>query len=554
MAERQQLTFTPDETIALLNSRVKEEPGLTLRVKVFKRQRVTGLLEHVATLSGATIVNVANPEQWIPELCGGGSFVLSVFSIEAPTVAIGGHLPYSHKALERDVDVKAVSKPTWEGPPVLEFPKPIESTIPEAFSTSVIPQFAGGSGTQMPLTQAPPSFVPGQAGSGPSFNTNHDAVWLKQMEDRFAAREREMLAAEAKMRAEADAQKMALREERLRNEFEAKQRELEGQIKLAAQAAQAAPKANGFAEILAVIAPVIGQVLKSQDETRLQMLKAQQEAAAQQQLLLAKLLDKPAMGPEMQMVLELVKSKGGENKEMLEAMGVINKSALSMLHTVADLNLGGQQEHPLMAAVKEGIKALRIAQSGAAKPTPQPIAYPPPQPMPQFEQQARAIPAGAQAQGPQSFAGLPAQQPVVAAPKPVAQAPQAPAVQPAPSPAEMTLIQRLVVMIKTYQPPVEVAKMFLLNLRDPSILEAMQASGMDTDALVANLLGDWMTASQANMAYLEALRNEVDRLGVEAGLFDEEEAEPPQNGAIAPEVAADALEEEGEEDAEYEED
>ena len=71
---------TMEEALGMIQAKRDEKGGLdSFKVKVHRRAGLGSPVVHVASLEEATVNHLANPEQWLPALAGGGPvFVLAV--------------------------------------------------------------------------------------------------------------------------------------------------------------------------------------------------------------------------------------------------------------------------------------------------------------------------------------------------------------------------------------------------------------------------------------------------------------------------------------------
>lgn len=493
MSSVQPITPTADETVAAIVEKAKVS-GDRFIIKVLRRKGFSGLLEHIATLGDATVQHAAAPETWLPQLCGGGEYGLSAYHHEAPTQRVGNILHLSLRGQSLEVSGKAVRARTWEGPPTLIFPQVGEEFVtPSSLLGGLPPPPTGGTPAATPGTQA-----------------NSDVLsYVRSLEERLRldalSREKEMAEREARLRREIDAREEQLRREqleaKLRTEFDARQRDLE--TRLAAHGS----KEDGNVKLLAVLAPVIAEFLKQQHEMRVMSSRQSQEAAQQQLVMLKELTSKPqGMTPEMTILVETLRSQasgggvGGVYADMMtrmvDAMGAVSKTSVSMIEAIADLQLGSApQEHPVLAAVKEGIKAMSALSSGAEKGArsvvqqarhPHPTSLPPP-----------PVPRAPQGQ-PQAFAGY-----------------QPPAVQ------DIDSVTKLKMLIQDkHEPVAEVAVFFFDAIQTPEMQQELKAVDQDIQKLVAKHLGAWVLVPE-NSEYLNRLGEALQAEGVRRGAIQQ---------------------------------
>src|SRR5438132_1587142 len=116
-----QQEFTEQETKKLIADAMAR--GNSFRVRVMRR-RPSGGFDVVAMFEEATAEQISFAEKWLPELAGGGSFLVQAFHADAPMAQIGSSLPLSiDNANPRNVDLDAVLSPAWTGPSGLSYPK-----------------------------------------------------------------------------------------------------------------------------------------------------------------------------------------------------------------------------------------------------------------------------------------------------------------------------------------------------------------------------------------------------------------------------------------------
>lgn len=515
----QTATPTGDETLAAIVEKAKTS-GDRFIIKVSRRKGFSGMLEHIATLGDATVQHAAAPETWLPQLCGGGEYGLAVYHHEAPTQRVGNYLHLSLRGQVQEVSGQAVRSRAWEGPTTLIFPQ-IFPEIVEGMKTPVTPLFAGATVNGQGQQVSPDMYA-----------------YMQRIEERMrteaATREREVAEREARLRREIDTREEQLRREqlesKLRHEFESRQRELE--VKLAGT-----PKEDSTVKLLAVLAPVMVQFFQQQHETRLAGMKREQEAAAQQLTVLRELTARPTgMTPEMQMLIETLRAQsngGGVYADMMtrmvDAMGAVSKTSVSMINAIADLNLGGgNQEHPVLSAVKEGIKAMSALSSGAEsgarrmvaqarQPPPMPRQSLPPTP---YQQHAAAHQQHVAAQQAQGAAQPPAQAVPPPPVQPETQQPQGFADYAPPS-----VMDRLKALIMNkHEPVADVATYFFDSLTTDELKQELEAVDDDVQMLVAKHLGTWVLDA-GNGEYLERLGEALQDEGIRRGVVPDEDEE-----------------------------
>lgn len=529
-----------EETIAKLLERAKVS-GDRFVVKVSRRRGMAGLLEHIATLVEATVEHVANPETWLPLMCGGGDYGLRVSHMDDVSTAIGSVLTFKFQGLALDTpNVRVVGGKGWTGPGQCIFPAMTESGLPNGSTTGATVTIGAGYG------------VPGQGVQGgvpgvPSFPAQ---AWpwderLERERERVARETRELSERQAKVDRQMAEREFEVREKereaKLKDELTAKQRELEAKISAQSQSQ------TKLTDVMTALAPVLGAFLQSQQQARLEMMKMQDESArrqtemmqammSQQQTMMLKLTEnKGGVDPTMAAMLEMMRTNASGGAEMMtrivDAMGTVSKTSVGMIEAIADLQLGGQPEHPILLAVREGVKAMAAlskgAETGARK---------------SVQSQAK-LPAQAQSHG-TNGAHAQVQQ---AAPAAVLARPNAPAPNMPPAselsgqqafdgyaagqagrlvPVEGEIITLLKALIESRHEPVEeVAQFFVDSLRTQEMQTELAAHNGDVNSLIAQHLGLWAMAEEQNRVYLGKLGAAVDKLGAALGLV-EDEGEP----------------------------
>jgi hypothetical protein len=119
-------------------------------------------------------------------------------------------------------------------------------------------------------------------------------------------------------------------------------------------------------------------------------------------------------------------------------------------------------------------------------------------------------PPASEVAGPSAFDGLPEQ------------------IGDAGPPVDGQVIERLKVLITTHHDPVETAKFVINSLKTNEMKAALTKHKGDINGIVAEHLGLWAMADEANREYLGRLGQEVERIGVELGVFapdDEDEGD-----------------------------
>lgn len=523
MAIQQQLTN--EETIAKLSEVAKSDRGDAFKVKVYRIRSAAEMPSQVLGLNNVTLAHIANPEQWLPKLIGGGPvFQLYVYHMSDPTGPVLGtsRLVFNIGGSPKDCDHQQTLDPRYDGPRDIYFPDAPRLGFPAASYN--IPAPAGA------LSSVPQSQVPGGNLPGSGLQSLVDPL----------ARERDLLAAErtaiAARERELNARLHQVEMEGLRRESDAKFAALEAKLSRPVEHARTTDFGGIIAAIGGMITPIVTAMMHSSGETKLQMLKIQQEQAAQHQALLSKLMERPGVDPQVKeaqdrlfSVLEKQMTTEGPNVKMLssvtEAMGSVMGLYGDAIKTLTDLQ-GGEKEPVGMLVVKELVKGINaVAQGVTASASGRRIP------------QQRALPNGgrpapAQVQAQPGFAGAP----------PVA----APATNGNPQ-----VVDEIEAAIRKLTIPTQVARMFVEALNDPYLNAELDKYGRDPLKLFQARLGKWAGEHQTHMQYVQVLAAELDRALRAANIqFDPDPPAPTE-----PEPAADDTDEnevddgeEGEED------
>jgi len=502
---------SPEETLRLLEETAKQH-GDSFIVKIGRKKGLGGFHEQLATLGGATVNMIANPESWLSKLSGGGDYMMQFVHSKTPSVRVGSAIPVTMQEKPRPFDASVLTRQDYDGPaepiyvPGIEFPARAQA------SGSV--QVVGGDGV--------PRSVP--------FQSSDPALSLQQERAQLAA-DKARLEAEKKALEERTASERRIAEERL---AEAKWAEREAKLKAEVAETLNAVRGKGEASgntkemiigLASVLTPLVIQLMDS----------SAKRSEAQMNMLMAS-LKKDGPSEEMKMMLELTSRQSQQQADMMgrvvEAMGAVSRSSVGMMEAMADIQFGGPQESPLLQAAKEGIKAIAALSKGA-QPKPQQVQARP------VQQQQPALPPHPATQ-PQQRApnGVPMQQPaqvVVDKPAPAPNHPPAfdgvqqtqQAQQPAQQPAA-PLIDQIEALIRVKHEPVEdVAKLFIEGAKhsEPSIVAAFKDADGDLDGVIEARLSDWLAEDPSNIEYGKRALDAIEQAGIEAGLFVDEAPE-----------------------------
>lgn len=381
-------TYSQDDTLALISERAKvlTESGQPALFEVnLNRRTQQGVNQTIASLSAATLEQINDPMRWVPMLCGGGEYIINV---RHPSVTgrIGGPLgfnaPTDGPGMQPHPPNPLVTlRPDWQGPK-LNTPAMPEQQVVAPNGGPVTPAgvaFANGYGT-------PPA---------PVAISDRERELSQQLADLKAQNAR--IETEAKARAEMEAVKRDAdqrirdaekRAEDRQRESDTRMRDLEAKLNTVLATPPRPPETNPIEKIIPLIAslvmPLIERMLTSQHETRQLMLRQNEEQnrrqieanekqyAMQLEMIRAQ-ANKPGMSDEMKLLITTLQSQasqnGGEGQAMMmtrmvEAMGMVSKTSMSMIETTVDA-LGGDPEHPAVIAIREGAAALKTIMAGS---------------------------------------------------------------------------------------------------------------------------------------------------------------------------------------------
>jgi hypothetical protein len=497
--------LTNDEVLAKLAERMAGTPeGDNWRVKVF-RKRIGGQYPfpiHLATLDGATLDQIANAEMWLPVLAGGGP----IFEIEAfhasdvARFAGGSRLRFTIQGEERQVSRDVVKQSNWHGPTNILYPLAADPGAEPA------PVFAAPG--QAPAAPAPSSGgVTVVAGGhshrsdfgGPGPEVRSALLELEAMKRDLAARQQR--------------EELAQIERKHRMELLELEAKFKAQAQAQAQAVASPQKPIGEVVIglVAAAGPLISALMESQKASRAEQQQALQAIQQQNMILMQKALERPAVDPVMQQMMDRMtkaiedRPKPAEEMQpILEAFSRMTRMSTNSVAMAADLiaRNSGNEEHPAMnivrevraavEAVSEGIKASRIR-------PPAPQAAPPPA-------------------APQQYAALP--------PAPEAQQQQAPQPQPVDAPPPppdrpSTLLETIEARIRRYE-DVESVGVQLLDAiagAEPSVAQGMYAAGGSIIDLFQMRMGAWLNADPKNGPYIMSLAQYLTREAEKRGML-----------------------------------
>lgn len=489
--------LTNDDVLAKLSDRMKDTPeGDAWRVKVF-RKKLGGypFPIHVATLDNATLDQIANAEMWLPVLAGGGPiFELECFhASDVARFAGGGRLRFTVQGEERPVSRDVVRQSNWHGPAAILYPLASEP-VAEAGPVFSSPSSLNGGGITMVGGASPrPDFMPGNG-------------WMPPQQSPFAPPQQNMALTNALAEIEAMKRDLSARQQReALDALERKHRmellELEARFKTQQQAA-ATPQKNPtelIAGLIAAAAPLVSAMMESQRSAKVEQQRSLDAIQQQNMTLLQKALERPAIDPMVQSMMDRMtkaiedRPKPGEDMQpILEAFSRMTRMSTNSVAMAADLiaRNSGQEEHPAMnivrevraavEAVSEGIKASRI----------------------QPPQRAAAPPSAQYAQAPQQAL-------------PLAPAPHGPGTngatgpqQPVPPPTQAgSVLEQIEARIRRREDVASVGDQLLdaIAAAEPSVAEGMYRAGGSIVDLFQQRLGGWVDADPQNSPYIVEL-------------------------------------------------
>lgn len=546
-------SITSDQTIQQLQEKATKD-GDEFTVKVLRRPHLSMPAQLMASLEGANLAHFTSPELWVPDLCGGGKYMLQCFHASDGTKQIGGYVSFSVDQTEpRDVNIDAVKAPGWHGPAILQYPKKEQPRqAASEFSLYDVRSPPGPNSGDSANKQ--PAWV-GQPGGGVhranyGEDPNSFASQARALESERRALEKERLDnANEKHRSEI---------ETLKKSHDSELRGLEARLE--AKIATARPAGpDPMLEFMKMQAEDRRAQQGRDAEDRRADRERQDKADARFMMLFEKLSDRKERDPfeTVAKVAELIKPKNDDSvlmktmHNMVEMQGTMMGAAMDFVDTASRLQLGGgadDNEPGWMKGIDKvvkGIGAMAKAQTGR-----------PPAPMPQVpQQQMQGIPAGGVAQPiPQHPGAAPGSYATQPAP-PAQPTPGAPPAAPVPNglQQELTIIEQLEVAIRNHHNIQEIAQALLTRLNDPSIEAALAESGGDFERVVNKRLGEWAKESPSNAAYLKNLFKEVERQLEAAGRFEDDaktdEPDAEADADVDPDDDEDDTEEDGEEGA-----
>lgn len=489
---------TNEDILRICQEKVAVTQIDAFRIKLARQASRGAFAMHVATFEDAPLDCLGNMEVWVPQIAGGGPyFQLEITHAKDPLTVIG-RLALNVDGQPRHASHDVLAQPGWVGPkrmtsPVLSAAK--ENIPMVGYSVSPGASSPVGGSPNLPALAGGPSgaFVPPPPAEDPRVTA---AI------NRLEQREKE------------------LTEWKHREELEAVKRRAEERIQALEQrtAAAAAPKESNLLQVVSVFAPLVQDLIKSNNEVKAEMARraeALAERQMQQQLEAQRQMQevlKLAYAPkEMDTVTKVLVEKAisgdnGAGKPDVEMMSTIvdsfskmTKMTMSMAHAVAESQSDG--EPPSMMVMREATKALQVIVEGFRS-----ASRPPPARRPLVDENA-ALP-------------------------PPAPAPQA--AQPTKSGAKAIqgALDKLEQRIRDREDPVAVASAFLDALALPEVQAEMAEHGGSVVDLFNARLGDqWLNSHPMNQTYVMQLMTELKKQDEERrAQMGQEVIEIPMNG------------------------
>lgn len=522
-----------DEQLQILQAKVKDLPnGDDLAIKIYRKRggvlSGAGIPDLVASLSGARLHHVANPEMWIPRLAGAGAYLMSVYASDEPIRPLASNIPFFVDGAAREPDLDAVGDPNWHGPARLDWPERRAPASQTGYTVNLAPPASPHASA--PQTQPSGAGTPGvhfQPPQAAPVVDRHVAEWM-------AAKEREIAEARANLE---------LERERLR--AEARFAQLEAKIAAQTEAARmaaaapppppAAPK-ESLADVLKAAVPIVQQVLTGQQEMRLEMLRVSQAQQAETRELMKAVLSRPAIDPTMLALIERRDANEQPASAILTqttaAMSTMMENTMAMARFVAESS-GAPSESPMLAAFREVAGAVeKIATASIQTPKPKSRRQGPP-PVP-VAPAAASVAQPAQSTPVASSGGAGAPTNVVPFQRPseavvdggASQVQQLGGVDA----LEEGLLDRLEQMIRSHEEPSKVAAFLVSIFNSDEFQDALQEADGSIPSLFQARLGTW-SMDPANLPYGQALLNQIVEQGTAAGIFQDEGEEGEQEEA-----------------------
>lgn len=495
-----QQEFTEQETKQLIADAMSK--GDTFRIRV-QRKLPGGGAPVIASFDEATADHVTFAERWLPELAGGGQFILTTFHATESLKQLGGSINLTIDNLPaRSVNLDVAESQSWSGPRAISYPKR-QPKQPNANGMHVdgreIQDIAVGpqGSSQTPLQRAP----------------------LTSSDPLVAAQERAQRAEEQ------------IKEERFRNQIETIRRASEESVKVAqaqvnalmaelkeqrAAASRPQPPAESsmdmIAKLGALLVPLVQTMITANNETKLKMLEMEArnaerslEAARLQAEQLNKILtaslEKKGIDPIVQLMFDQLKDVKKSENPMTAMQG-----ALQLITAANDAGLTGQREGggagdvaiEVARALGAGFEAFMASKGGGAG-------------QQQIEIPGQRLPAAQRTVQPGQQGQPPAKKP--------------------------TAMQYLDRLIKQHHNPDQTATFFLEMLgRDPEIRKRFADAGQDLEVFFKTYWAQWaMQNISSHGPYVQSLNEAVLRVAQARGMLRQQAQQAAeQPAATAP--------------------
>lgn len=497
-----------EEVLQALGLKVKETGVDSFMIRI-ERKIQMGTTEQLTYCEEAELSHLIKPEDWLPLLFGGGTFLLNCYHVSDRTLPIG-RMNFTFKGASI-VSYTALDSPQWVGP------KRISRPVSEQTQTfaEVEPRPANAPWRRSEGTQFPQPVATSDVG----------LKLLEQMRTDMATRDRQM--------AEARAQDREM---------------FSRMIDKIGQPQRPALSAETIAALATPVMGLIGTWMQSAQAARLDQAKLMAEQQKETREILKAMTAPRSVDPITEKVLadnrklmeKLSESSGGPDptetvNQMMNTMSQMVGFTTKAINAFAEQRLGGDGGGGMLPAFREMIGAVEsivVARAGAQ------AAARGPQPQAPRPRQAQAA-----AQSPVAPAQLPQAQPQ----------PQ----QAAPVEVQKSTVDQIIDAIVAHHPAKELASAIVGALKrdDPNLAEELNRVDGDLPALAEQKLsalrdenGKAWVLNGNNLAYVRGLMKEVEAQGAAAGVFGggEEETEEPEDatpeGATQPVAPASPVE------------
>lgn len=486
------LMLSNDDTVQILDRKAKESKADSFKLRVLRRPREGMPPLAFASFDDAQVSHFAQPEVWLPDLAdgAGGVFELLAHHVSEPNLPIGGVIKFQIDGdTQKPPNLDAPTMPNWRGPRQLSFPRAPRARMEIPGIPGGPPDFSSQAQRREPVAGhgipgAPiPPIVPSPLG----FTPPH----IREAEEALARRQRELDETERRTREAALRAELLGEMKSIAAAFTAELREMR-----AVQAAAPAKPGMNVAELITSLTPIIVPLIQG-------IQAGQQESQKRMEALLTAMTQRPTTDPMVQQLLDKLTTLATQPQagaeivaSMAQGMGAVTQSLMQVVHTAAEMSSGQPQqagEPGWVKAIREGVKAVVAMAQMQQSQAQQLMATGGHAPLPAGPAAARLPPTG----GTNGARRPPA----------------------APQPA----LQRIERAIQGHQDPAQVAAAFVgaVKQNEPSIVQALQSVGGDIDELFKQRLGAWAISDPKNMAYVERLGEEMEKVGKKAGLLDE---------------------------------